>query len=641
MHYLPENGVHIYAPNLPESKIHHLSVSELCDYLTKLIHIDGAFGNNSPATISLNITAHQVEIVIQLSDKGVVFDDTRYVLDSDKNYVLIRYRYRIRKLSPEGEELIVREADFKSEYREIAPGVFFLSKGSARWKNSGKNFKEVEVGNGVVIRQPKESEQNIVINSIETGNFQVDKTLFDIHYWPPIKPGIKVDDYRVDPHRMFIYDNNSFDEEDFGKNVNDKAEVNLTPEADDKEQDSGQSVKQSAPGGGTPALVTSPDSSEYIALPAYSAIANPKIRKQLEITPLQEKKLREISAAFMTEVQKLDQEVRNVPPKESQAKTEAIKQKWDELRTNGQKQIEEVITPQQLDACKKLVFPVMAFAMLQDPQVLKNIDITPEQKEKLRQLHKDMSQSMDRESQDRTDRSLALLSREQLEKLRVEVERQYRESHEPKTAETMSVYWSPQSVNAGTLNLTVDPYSTAWAWAWGATDSVIEKDYIILPVVYENLGLAAVRKTLGLSPDQEKQLKEIASNSQIEMEKLSRKLRNLAPEEQQRKMNEYQLESAKLAKEIRQKIEALLTPEQLAALKDNQFRSQAFGWLIIPQVQDKIGLSDRQKADIYHISKDLLEKSDRFDQELFAKELGLLTPGQQEKLREELDRRGW
>ncbi|MGD0516837.1 MAG: hypothetical protein ABSA26_04815, partial [Thermoguttaceae bacterium] len=385
-------------------------------------------------------------------------------------------------------------------------------------------------------------------------------------------------------------------------------------------------AKESAPGGGSPYIAPS----EYISLPAYSFIGVPKMRKQLGLSPQQEKKLREISAAFIAEEQKFEPEVMNISPKDREAKVAEFKRKFEELRTNGRKQIEEVVTPQQLDACKKLVFPLMAYGMLFDPQVIKIIEITPEQKEKLKQLSKEMGRGWERESQDKTERGLALLSPEQLQKLRVEVERHYLEIHEPVIEEpgTENTYSGSVTVSVGTLTLTAGPTDYAiWSPAGSETETGMdsETDFVSLSV-YENLGMAEVRKTLGLNADQEKQLKEIASNSRTEMKKLNQALqKQLAPEEQQqpnqrefqfragtengaksdqaekerqRKQREFRRESARLTKDVRQKIEALLTPQQLAGLKDILFRMWSFGSLINPDDQKNLGLSDQQKTDL-------------------------------------------
>ncbi len=79
--------------------------------------------------------------------------------------------------------------------------------------------------NGAVIEQPHEGKGSVVIESVEIGDFPVEKNYFDIHFWPPIKTGIHVDDNRVIPHRMFLYGNGSLDNEVLGPDANDGSAV--------------------------------------------------------------------------------------------------------------------------------------------------------------------------------------------------------------------------------------------------------------------------------------------------------------------------------------------------------------------------------------------------------------------------------
>jgi len=54
-----------------------------------------------------------------------------------------------------------------------------------------------------------------------------------------------------------------------------------------------------------------------------------------------------------------------------------------------------------------------------------------------------------------------------------------------------------------------------------------------------------------------------------------------------------------------------------------------------------IELSKQQIADLRQIEEDFFDKSERIYQELTDKAMAAFTPEQQEKLRAEVDRRGW
>ena len=92
-----------------------------------------------------------------------------------------------------------------------------------------------------------------------------------------------------------------------------------------------------------------------------------------------------------------------------------------------------------------------------------------------------------------------------------------------------------------------------------------------------------------------------------------------------------------IASDVRLRIEALLTPQQFTALKDIVLGPWAVGLLAVPEVQAEIGLTEQQKTALKRIDQEAREEQGHFDREVF----GILTPAQQERLRAEVDRRGW
>ncbi len=174
----------------------NLSVSQYCDALLAALGTE-AFGKNSVATLRLRETGRQTVISIELKPDHEINDETAVTLDADRNYVMTRYWDR------SGTADTLRQNDVHSEYRELAPGVFFLSKGTWWQKDSGKGFEERG--------EAHEGRMSIAIDSVEFGDFPVSDTFFDVHHWPPIKPGINVYDNRAKPPLQFVYDKGPFD----------------------------------------------------------------------------------------------------------------------------------------------------------------------------------------------------------------------------------------------------------------------------------------------------------------------------------------------------------------------------------------------------------------------------------------------
>ena len=163
-----------------------------------------------------------------------------------------------------------------------------------------------------------------------------------------------------------------------------------------------------------------------------------------------------------------------------------------------------------------------------------------------------------------------------------------------------------------------------------STDAVNAE--LSLPV-YEWLSQADVRKQLGISAAQQRQLAEIARKSRADQEDLTRKSQKVQPAD-------FRRSDLALPKEVAGQIETLLSRQQLAALKGIIFRETAADVLDDFSVQEKIGLSQRQKAALKEISRAAIQRIRRGGVENYKKMLAILTPEQQEKLRKQLSTDG-
>ncbi len=243
-----------------------------------------------------------------------------------------------------------------------------------------------------------------------------------------------------------------------------------------------------------------------------------------------------------------------------------------------------------------------ASTMLYRPEAFKLMGITREQTEQQRELRKEWSRQTAQKYQEYSVRSMAVLSQQQRDKLRPEVEEQYRKRHEP----------SPEG-------------AAVWVCADVEEDTAADTDEMVLPV-YENLGQADVRKTLGMSATQDEQLREIATKCQAELKKLKQETQQLPTAERNRTWPEFQRKSLQIAKDVRPQIETLLTAEQLTALRDIVYRSEGAAWLSEPRTQDELGLSQEQKASLGRLRKEWDEDRERLFQEMSEKWLAVFTP---------------
>ncbi len=96
-----------------------------------------------------------------------------------------------------------------------------------------------------------------------------------------------------------------------------------------------------------------------------------------------------------------------------------------------------------------------------------------------------------------------------------------------------------------------------------------------------------------------------------------------------------------LDKKVRREIDALLTPKQVATLKEIEFRNAVNAALYSAEAQKKLGMSDAQKARLRQLEQEHQESDQATQRATIEKSLAVLTDLQRQRLREELDRPGW
>jgi Zn-dependent protease with chaperone function len=352
---------------------------------------------------------------------------------------------------------------------------------------------------------------------------------------------------------------------------------------------------------------------EVGSLPAYGLLADATVRKPLSLSGEQENKLREISAEYVKEAATRAKPPEGVPADKQPAKAAELRRSFEQWMKQWREKTEAVLTPQQRDAYKTLVFPRLALDLLAFPEIRKAVGVTAEQ-EKERAARQ---QAWERQGEDlwrkQTGRALALLRAEQREQLRKEVER------DPAIPGASRVY-------AGMLTLAADNAADRTLYGVDYTDALLVQ--------------AAVGEQLGLSPAQRKRLDEIVSNYQAEQGKLLSRYQQLAPEERKRRQAEFAREAAQSQKAASDAMESLLTSQQLTALKDVVFQNLALGPLLDPRNREKFGLSKGQTAALGQIMREGAEEQVQTQKRFADESVGVLTAEQRKKLRSEINRRG-
>jgi len=208
-------ATHFWLFHLPKLDGSRLKVSEFCGALVDHIREGTVFGKDSLWTLRLidsgDVLSVEIEGRFQEPPKipePVLIKRIKVELDATRNYCMTRYLEW--EVSPFGSDVFHYEEDIRTKYQEVAPSAFYLSEGTWRQSFSGSNVKEREAA--------KVSNTSLVVDSVEFGDFVVDKELFDVHHWPPIRTGMKVYDQRTEQHEIFIYEEGPFDESVLNRN---------------------------------------------------------------------------------------------------------------------------------------------------------------------------------------------------------------------------------------------------------------------------------------------------------------------------------------------------------------------------------------------------------------------------------------
>ncbi|MHC4405641.1 MAG: M56 family metallopeptidase [Planctomycetota bacterium] len=401
---------------------------------------------------------------------------------------------------------------------------------------------------------------------------------------------------------------------------------------------------------GQPANTTMPGA---IDLPTYQLLLQPSVQQALNLSEEQRTKLKDISASYwperrqiagkaladMESISQREMAVENAKAGRegsvqsstgpiggnsspfSKEVVEKLERQWSSAR----KQIEDVLTPEQLRTLKDLTFRTFAFGsgVMFEPEVLGRLGVAKNQQDELRALELQL--------QKEKDRRLRSVTREKIRKmlavLTPQQQSQLREKHSlDKHPETDCSYY---------------PYPG-------------------LPSHMPDTGAA---EELGFSAEQRERVRKIVTAHWTSLGALQQEEQKLPLEDEKARKAIGEKRRQEMA-DLRTQIEAALTPEQWASCKEMAFQNLAIPTLrrvaciaqlpnkmglterlgmavYIAQVSSEMGLTEQQRTALREIEAEYVDKPEQIYCELTDKALTAFTPAQQEKLRAEVDRRGW
>jgi beta-lactamase regulating signal transducer with metallopeptidase domain len=393
-----------------------------------------------------------------------------------------------------------------------------------------------------------------------------------------------------------------------------------------------------------------------IDLPAYSLLLQPSIQQVLKLSEQQRNRLQEISAKYWAERRQIagkeldDIEVAaqerlaefiakahvdaacveagsieayspegNSPF--SREVVERLERQWSESR----RPIEAVLTPDQLRTLKELTFRTFAFGsgILFEPQVLERLGVAKNEQDRLRALEPELQKEKDRRlrgvRREKIQKMLAVLTPQQQAHLRKELLTDENPEMDCTGYPYPSLSRMPDSEVAEELGLSAEQR---------------ERVRTITRTHWESR-IALDDEVQRLSPGDEKAFQALREKRLQEMANLRKQIAGALTPEQWARCQEIALENqvmfmlGRIVRSPDGPIESIRLSE--IAAEDRQLR----------QALNGTGLSGEQIAAMRKIEAEYADRPQQIYCELTDKALAAFTPEQQEKLRAEVDRRGW
>ncbi len=362
---------------------------------------------------------------------------------------------------------------------------------------------------------------------------------------------------------------------------------------------------------------------DYIIVPvyAYVELANAEMRKELNFSSEQTKRLREISDNHYGRAQKLRDEMlkqmETLSPEDRTRQQAEFQAKSNDEERATRKKIEELLTVEQLAALRTMAVGRNLGRLLMSSKLAKKIGISPEQQARLAELSETQSK------QDAGQRS----------------GESYLENEKKAVAVLTSEQWEQlEQIIAGERGRAVLSFS-------------LSGGYPIIEV--SELDRPDIGKELGLTPEQKAKVEAIVARSQsqaVELSKLVGGVNSLLPaKEQQTKSDEFGHKMADTVSRDRREIAEVLTPEQLASLKKLIVRrifllNLDLGRLTAdgpatPQqtLLDRINLTKEQREELRRLHSENEQVRHRLVRELGERAIKVLSPEQQERFMDGLN----
>jgi Spy/CpxP family protein refolding chaperone len=368
----------------------------------------------------------------------------------------------------------------------------------------------------------------------------------------------------------------------------------------------------------------------------YANMRDAELVAKIGLTPQQCKQLdalaeetrRALSQAIDEDAERTRQLVKKIEalPKEKREETgkslfaeeEQRRRERDQRNKREMRQkVEAVLTPQQLQKVKDIVYPELTFAKLHDPKTLDEIGLSEQQKDQVRELYLETSRKHQKAAFDHAETWAGIFTAEQQDKLRKEAQR--------RVDKTIADREAGRRFFGGASNL-------------AAVMMIGDEDRF--PAQPE-LVCAMVRKRLQVTEEQERRLGELVARMWARESELMKPLTQNGKTDWTAYTARQESVRKQLYKENRQQIDAILTPQQLSALKEFVLMRETAYVLFDRDSLTGIGATDQQRAKLRQAFDEASKACSLVFEQASQQALKLLTPPQHESLHKKFDQEGW
>jgi Spy/CpxP family protein refolding chaperone len=162
---------------------------------------------------------------------------------------------------------------------------------------------------------------------------------------------------------------------------------------------------------------TTPPRVTYLLLPGFAELRTENVQKELELTDQQKEQLIAIGQKYYEETRRDWAGLGGMSAEERKEKYAEIREKNLKRTQEIRKQVEELLSPDQLERLKQINLRTRGTAALLNPRILDELGITEAQRNRLRQLREQLQERIRQLQQETLEKTLEVLTPEQRKKL--------------------------------------------------------------------------------------------------------------------------------------------------------------------------------------------------------------------------------